>query len=432
MTQTRSRRRAWPALLLAAALLAGGGLSAFAVGADKESQAPESPVPEASVEPTPEPTPFPEFDPSTITLRADLLVDGLEAPVYLVDDGTAAKCLYVVEQGGTVRILERDGYLRPQRFLNISKLVASGPEQGLHSIAFHPNFKRNGRFFAHYNAALDGSSVIAEFKGAPCKRANPKPVKIILKVEKEYPNNNAGWIGFGPDGYLYIPLGDGGGRSPGDPDGLGQSKSTPLSKVLRIDINQGKRFVIPKNNPYAKKKRGFHPATWALGLRNPRRASFDRKTGDFWIGDVGQDRYEEIDYIAAKSVPRNGPAPNFGWSQVEGESTCHPNVPDCDPSLYVAPVHFYDKVPPHRAVTGGYVYRGPAIPELDGVYLFSDFASGFIWGLDAKGVAEGHQVTAHLLLDALPGFVSFGEDDQGELYLVSLEGSVYRINTEAG
>ena len=430
MTQTRSRRRAWPALLLAGALLAGGGLSVATVGADEASPAPASASPETSAEPTPQRTPFPEFDPSTVTLRTDLFADGLDAPVYLADDGTNAKCLYVVEQGGTIRIVERPRvFVRPRPFLDISKLVATGPEQGLHSVAFHPDFETNGRFFAHYNSK-DGSSVIAEFKGSPCQRASSKPVKIILRVEKQYPNNNAGWIGFGPDGYLYIPLGDGGGLSPGDPDGLGQSKTTLLSKVLRLDVDEGKRFVIPKNNPYAKKKRGFYPGTWALGLRDPRRSSFDRETGDLWIGDVGQDRYEEINRIPAGSVSRFGPAPNFGWSQVEGDSTCHQNAPDCDPSLYVAPVYFYDKVPPHRAVTGGYVYRGRSIPALDGVYLFSDFASGYVWGLDAEAVADGFDVPAHLLLDAPQGFVSFGEDDDGELYLVSLEGSVYRINAE--
>ena len=431
MIQDRFRRRAWPVLLLSAALLASGGLSAVTFG--QEDEAAESAEP--TLAPTPAPTPYPEWDPATVTLRTNLFVEDFESPVYIVDDGVrSATCLYVVEKGGMVKVVDPVGFTRPRPFLDLSKAVASGPEQGLHSIAFHPGFKNNGRLFAHYNDK-NGASVVAEFKGAPCKTANKRPTKIILKVEKTYPNNNAGWIGFGPDGYLYIPLGDGGGRSPGDPDGLGQDKGTPLAKVLRLNINQGKRFTYPSDNPYAKTKtkkpRGFHQGTWALGLRDPRRASFDRETGDLWIGDVGQDRMEEVNLIRKGSVPRRGPAPNFGWSNVEGADTCHPNVPDCDPTLYVAPVHTYDKAPPHRAVTGGYVYRGNAIPELDGVYLFSDFASGFVWGMDAQAVYEGHDVPSHLLLDAPQGFVSFGQDDAGELYLVALDGSIYRLGSEA-
>jgi glucose/arabinose dehydrogenase len=429
MIQTRSRRPAWPALLLAGALLVGSGLGTVALGQDKKAPAEASPVPEVSAEPTPEPTPYPEFDPSSVTIRTDLFVDDLAAPVYLADDGVAsATCVYIVERGGTIRAVNQTGDVQ-RLFLNISRLVGGGPEQGLHSIAFHPAFKKNGRFFVHYNTA-DNSAVVAEYKGVPCKKANPKAVKILFTQKQEFPNNNAGWIGFGPDGFLYIPMGDGGGRSPGDPNGLGQTKSTRLAKVLRIDINKGRKYTIPKTNPYDKPKRGFDPMTWAWGLRDPRRSSFDRQTGDMWIGDVGQDRIEEINLIRTGSVPTKGPAPNFGWSQVEGESTCHPNVPDCDASLYMPPVHTYDKVAPHRAVTGGYVYRGKAIPELDGVYLFSDFASGYIWALDADAIYEGLDVPAHLLLDAPQGIVSFGEDDAGELFIVSLEGSVYRLGAE--
>lgn len=429
MTQTRSRRQAWPVLLLAVALFVGAGITAIAADTETAPDQSAAPVLEAtgepSAEPTPSATPYPTFDPSTVAIRTDLFVDGLDAPVYLTNDGSGKDCLYVVERGGTVRMFRKDGLPILKPFLDISKLVTVGPEQGLHSIAFHPQFKSNGRFFVHYNAKIDGASVIAEFRGSPCKPAKSKPVKTLLRVDQTFSNNNAGWIGFGPDGYLYIPLGDGGGRSPGDPNGLGQTKSTRLSKVLRIDVNKGKLYGIPGNNPYAKKKKGFPRETWAMGLRDPRRASFDRETGDLWIGDVGQDRYEEVNRIPAKVSKLN-----FGWSEVEGAIACHPNVPDCDPSKFEAPVWFYDQVPPHRAITGGYVYRGQAIPELDGVYLFSDFASGYIWGLDAQAVAEGHPVVAQELLDAPQGFVSFGEDFEGELYVVSPDGSVYRIGAE--
>jgi glucose/arabinose dehydrogenase len=424
MTQARARRHGFAALSVAAAMLVGAGTSALTLGAEEgtDPEASASPaaqeVPEASL--APEATPYPAWDPSTVKIRTDVLVDGIDTPVYLTDDGAGSKCMYVVERAGIVRMIDPDGYTRPKPFLKIGKLVSDGAEQGLHAIAFHPQFKKNGRFFAHYNDAFTGASVIAEFKGSPCAPANSRPVRQLLKIEQPFVNNNGGWIGFGPDGYLYIALGDGGGISPGDPNGYGQAKSTRLSKMLRIDVNKGKFYGIPKSNPYAKKKKGFPRETWAMGLRDPRRASFDRKTGDLWIGDVGQDRFEEVNRI-----PAGAKKLNFGWSHMEGDQ-CH-NLPDCDATAYALPVHFYDQVSPHRAITGGYVYRGSEIPELDGVYLFSDFASGYIWGLDADAVADGQPAIAHLLLDAPQGFVSFGEDDAGELYAVALDGSVYRI-----
>lgn len=428
MTQSRSRRQGLAAVWLAAAMLVAAGTSAVTLGAEASPQ-PEvaaSPVPEAAAEPTPEPTPYPVFDPSDVSIRTDLFVDGLDAPVYLTDDGVpGSKCVYIVERGGKVRIFDTDGYER-RPLLDISALVATGPEQGLHAIAFHPRFKKNGLFYVHYNRSSDGQSVIAEFKGKPCKPAGKKPTKAsILPVDQPFPNNNGGWLGFGPDGYLYIALGDGGGNSPGDPLGYGQLPGPRLAKILRINVNKGKLYAIPKDNPYAKKNpKRFPRETWAMGLRDPRRASFDRSSGDLWIGDVGQ-RIEEVNRI-----PAGVSQLNFGWSHVEGDSTCHPNVPDCDPSLYEPPVHFYDKAPPHRAITGGYVYRGSAIPGLDGVYLFSDFSSGYIWGLDADAVTVGEPALAHQLLDAPQGFVSFGEDDAGELYVLALDGAVYRIGAE--
>ncbi len=403
--------------------------AASASGADESPGPTAEPSPAAATDAGATPAPTSSFDPADVTLRTDLFVDGLQAPVYLTDDGVAARsCLYVVERGGTVRIVDEEGTLRQRPFLDISDRVLTGPEQGLHAIAFHPDFARNGRFFVHYNSRPDGQSVVGEFKGKPCKSASNKATKAsILTVDQPFPNNNAGWIGFSPlDGFLYIPLGDGGGISPGDPLGVGQLPGPRLAKVLRIDVDKGKLFEIPRDNPYSRKgkTKGFARETWARGLRDPRRSSFDRQTGDLWIGDVGQ-RIEEVNRIPAGVADLN-----FGWSDVEGESTCHPNVPDCDPTQFEPPVVFYDKTPPQRAITGGYVYRGPSIPALEGVYLFSDFASGFIWGLDADAVAAGQPAVAYQLLDAPQGFVSFGEDDAGELYVVALDGSVYRLGAE--
>ena len=343
---------------LAVAVLSLAGPAAVSIGADA------SPTPESSTAPTLEATPapslatdlLPAFDPASVTIRTDLFVDGLETPVYVTDDGSGSSCLYVVQRGGIVRVVGLDGFVRPRPFLDISSLVLEGAEQGLHAIAFHPDFADNGRFFAHYNDK-DGWSQIAEFRGSPCRTANNKPVKSLLREEQPFVNNNAGWIGFGPDGYLYIPLGDGGGVSPGDPNGIGQAKSTRLSKVLRIDVNvrKDKLYAIPKSNPYAKKRKSFPRETWAMGLRNPRRASFDRETGDLWIGDVGQDRFEEVNRI-----PAGVSELNFGWSDMEGDQ-CH-NLPDCDPTDYELPVHFYDQVSPQCGIVGGYVYRGCGHP----------------------------------------------------------------------
>lgn len=380
----------------------------------------------ATADPAAVPAVAPAFGAAGSAMRIDLFADGLDAPVYLTDDGLKGQeCLYVVERGGTIRIVDPDGQVRLKPFLDISELVATGPEQGLHAIAFHPQFRKNGRFFVHYNARPDGQSIIAEFKGRPCKPANQKPAKpSILTIDQEFPNNNGGWIGFGPDGMLYIMLGDGGGSAADpDPKRLGQDPGTRLAKALRIDVNvrPDRLYVVPRDNPYADGPKRFAPETWAQGLRDPRRASFDRETGDLWIGEVGQ-ALEEVNRI-----PAGEGGLNFGWSDVEGEATCQPRVPECDPAAYEPPVYSYDKV---RAITGGYVYRGGAIPELEGVYLFGDFASGAIWGLDAEAVAAGEPAVAEQLLEAPLGLVSFGEDDGGELYVISLDGSIFRINPE--
>jgi glucose/arabinose dehydrogenase len=432
----RTARRPRAALLVAAltslGLLSGGSLASIAAdpspgpdgspatGADASLPA-VSPGTAAST--PPEAAPSGGWDPSSVRLRTSLYLDELQTPVYITDDGTDKGCLYVVQRNGIVRLATDLG---PGKvFLDISSLVKEGTEQGLHAIAFHPDFAQNGRFFAHYNDK-QGNNVIAEFKGTPCGTASNKVVKKLITEQQRFPNNNAGWLGFGPDGYLYIPMGDGGGVSPGDPDGVGQTPSARLSKVLRIDVDvrPGSLYTIPKDNPYARKKKGFAPETWAMGLHDPRRASFDRKTGDLWIGDQGQDSYEEVDRIPAGEAGLN-----FGWSDMEGDR-CH-NLPDCDPSAYEPPVWTYDSVSPQCGIIGGYVYRGKVIPKLQGVYLFSDFCSGFVWGIDADAVAAGQDAQAYQLLDAPQGFVSFGEDDAGELYLVALDGSIYRITAEA-
>lgn len=403
--------------------LLGVSLLLVVASAGVTAQAEPSPGPSEAASSEPSATPFPTFDPAGLAIRTELVADGFVTPVYVTGDGTGSSCLYVVERGGIIRLFDDDA-VRSVPFLDISKLVSEGAELGLHAVAFHPKFKKNGRFYVHYNDAQDRTR-IDEFRGKPCKpRSRPKASKRLLTVDQPLINNNAGWIGFGPDGFLYIPLGDGGGVSPGDPDGLGQNKSTLLSKILRIDVDGGRRYDIPKRNPYAKKRQGFPRETWARGLRDPRRSSFDSLTGDLWIGDEGQDRFQEVNRI-----PSGTPALNFGWSDMEGD-LCH-NLVDCDPSQYQLPVHTYDSTQPHCGIVGGYVYRGEAIPDLEGVYLFSDRCSGFIWGLDADAVANGLPALAHQLLDSPRRFISFGEANDGELYLVALNGGLYRIEAEA-
>ena len=327
-----------------------------------------------------------------------------------------------------IRIVQPDGTLVARPFLDISSLVTEGAEQGLHSVAFHPDFGDNGRFFVHYNDK-DGWSQIAEFRGRPCRTARQRPVRMLLREDQPFLNNNAGWIGFGPDGYLYIPLGDGGGVSPGDPLGIGQDATSRLSKVLRIDVDvRGGRaaYRIPRDNPFAAGGARYpardvghgpaRPAARQLRPRDGRPLDRRRRPGPLRGG-------------RPSSPPASRPSTSAGptWRA----TACH-NLPDCDPTQYALPVHTYDSVSPHCGIVGGYVYRGAAIPALDGVYLFSDFCSGFIWGLDAAAVARGEAAPAHLLLDAPQGFASLGEDDDGELYAVSLDGSIFRIGAESG
>ena len=378
----------------------------------------------ATEEPSPEPAAAQPFDPTSLTLRTVPVIDGLDEPVTVTGDGTGSGLLYVVERSGVVQVIDPTGP-RPDPLLDITDKVSTDGERGLHAIAFHPDYEENGRFFVHYND-LDGNSIIEEYQ---TRRGRPVAVgkgRILLEVEQPFINNKGGPIFFGPDGDLYIALGDGGGSSPGDPMGFGQRKDSLLGKILRIDVDGGRRYAIPKDNPFAsrKKRKVFAPETWAYGLRDPRGASIDPATGDLWIGDAGQDRFEEID------VALDGQGGlNFGWSDMEGTS-CHLKA-DCDPADYAAPVYTYDQVPPDCGVVGGHVYRGSAIPALVGAYVFSDTCSGIIRALDANAVRAGQPATVFTLLDAPGGWRAFGVDDAGELYLTSLDGGVYRIEAES-
>ncbi|MBA3414561.1 MAG: PQQ-dependent sugar dehydrogenase [Chloroflexia bacterium] len=363
-----------------------------------------------------------EADPP-LAIGLEPLVSGLERPVFLAEPDDGSGRLFVVEQPGLVRIVEA-GMAAPEPFLDITDRVESGgSEQGLLSVAFHPDFAENGEFFVGYTAQAgegSGDNTVSRFRVSADdpNRADPVSEEVLLAITDPYPNHNGGLVAFGPDGYLYAGLGDGG--SGGDPEGNAQNPETLLGSILRIDIDDaapGLPYAIPADNPYADGA-GGRPEIWASGLRNPWRFAFDRETGDLWIADVGQNWIEEVNFQAA-----NAPGgANYGWNVLEG-TACFAAAA-CDPEPFVAPVAEYT----HDfgcSVTGGYVARGAAEVEgLAGVYLFGDYCSGLVWGL-APTEADGWTTLGPV--ETGLNISSFAEDQAGNLYLLALDGTVYRI-----
>lgn len=347
-------------------------------------------------------------------IRLESAVKGLNQPLGLFHAGDGR--LFIVEQGGTIWIWQ-NGALLEKPFLDLRDRVTSGGEKGLLGLAFHPKFSENRRFFVNYTSPTGGlHTVIAEFKiGDLPGEADKNSERILLTIPQPFSNHNGGNIVFGPDGDLYIGMGDGG--SANDPHGNAQNLATLLGKMLRIDVDQtagGKKYAVPPDNPFVNTP-GTAPEVWAYGLRNPWRFSFDPQTGFLYAGDVGQNAREEIDVI------RKGG--NYGWNVMEG-AICTPGVkPTCDKSRFEPPIIDY---PRSEGITviGGYVYRGKAIPNLVGAYLYGDFGSGRVWALRY----DGKSVTARdLLLETGKNIASFGEDEQRELYLVDIGGEVFKI-----
>jgi glucose/arabinose dehydrogenase len=348
----------------------------------------------------------------------DLVADGFDQPVQVVDPGDGSGRLFVVEQPGRIHIV-RDGRVVPGPFLDITNLVGCCGERGLLSIAFHPDYANNGYVFVDYTDR-NGGTVVARYRVSSTDpdRADPASAKTFLFVDQPAANHNGGLLLFGPqDGYLYIGLGDGGGGNGQN----GQDLSTLLGKILRIDVDQmtdDLRYAIPPDNPYVDQP-GARPEIWALGLRNPWRFSFDRVTGDLWIGDVGSATYEEVNYEPAASPGGE----NFGWDLMEG-TACDAGG-GCD--AFVAPVSGFDH-DEGCVITGGYVYRGSTIPDLHGVYLFADYCSGRVWGL----VRDASNAWTRLgPVETGLRISSFGEDASGEFYVVDIQGAVYRLLTSA-
>ncbi len=336
---------------------------------------------------------------------------GFSGPVSITHAGDDR--LFVVEKRGTISVLQ-DGARLDVPFLDIRGQVSTGGEQGLLGLAFPADFAQTGLFYVYYTDT-NGDSVLSRFS-SDGQVADAGSEQVLLTQAQPFSNHNGGQLAFGPDGYLYLGLGDGG--SGGDPHGNGQDLGTLLGKLLRVDVS-GEDLAVPSDNPFVEMD-GARPEIWAYGLRNPWRFSFDRETGDLFIADVGQNAFEEVNLQPATSTGGE----NYGWKVMEGDSCFEPRN-GCDQSGLVLPIIAY----PHggqwgSSISGGYLYRGAYVPELQGAYVFGDYVSGRIWRADLEG-GEWH---VSPLFE--PGFnvSTFGEDAAGELYVADYRGGViYRL-----
>jgi glucose/arabinose dehydrogenase len=321
------------------------------------------------------------------------------SPLHVTAPRSERGKLYVVEQAGRIRVAV-NGRLRSRPFLDIRRLVLSGGEQGLLSVAFHPSYATNRRFFVNYTDR-NGDTRVVEYRANRAKtQAITSTARRWLFVNQPYPNHNGGQVAFGPDGRLYVGMGDGGAG--GDPENRAQNMSTLLGKLVRMDVSRSRPS----------------PEIAALGLRNPWRFSFDRANGDLWIGDVGQNAWEEIDWLARS---RLGELVNYGWDAFEGRSRFESK--DISRGALVQPVEVYS----HSlgcSVTGGFVYRGAAVPSARGRYFYGDYCSGIVWSLR---LANGRSTDVRRESFRIAGLSSFGEDARGELFATSLNGGVYRL-----
>ncbi|MFQ5517284.1 MAG: PQQ-dependent sugar dehydrogenase, partial [Acidimicrobiia bacterium] len=356
----------------------------------------------------------PMIPPPRPEVAVEVFASGLDAPIF-VDAPPGDDRVFIVEKGGRI-LIASGGTVITEPFLDIQGAVLDSGERGLFAVAFHPDYAANGRFFVHYSAVGSGDTIIEEYRAEPAANtAAPSPVRTILRVTQPASNHNGGMIEFGPDGYLYIALGDGGGG--GDPWENGQNPSTLLGAILRVDIDGISPYAIPPSNPYT--GGGGRPEVFHWGLRNPWRFGFDPATGDLYIADVGQSSWEEIDV-----APAGNPGLNFGWNTMEGSHCFDPSA-GCSTGGVELPVVEYD----HSqgcSITGGYVYRGSGLAALAGHYFYSDACSGWIRSLrwDGSGVAEQRDWTPEL--GTFGSVWSFGTDGRGELYFVAGD-TVYRF-----
>jgi glucose/arabinose dehydrogenase len=341
-------------------------------------------------------------------------IGGFDSPVAIAHAGDAR--LFVVEQGGVIRVYD-PAQARTESFLDLRSIVLSGGERGLLGLAFHPRYAENGFFFVNYTDNA-GDTVVARYSRSASNpnRADPASARTILHIDQPFANHNGGQLQFGPDGYLYVGMGDGG--SGGDPGNRAQNRGELLGKMLRIDVDSGNPYAIPPSNPFVGQS-GVRPEIWALGLRNPWRFSFDRFTGDLWIADVGQGTWEEINFQPATSIGDE----NYGWRRMEGSHCFNPSS-NCQEAAMVLPVVEYD----HGSgcsVTGGYVYRGTRSRRLTGMYIYGDYCTGVIWGATRSDTG---QVTSRVLTQVPWPISTFGEDANGEVWVADYEGGgLYRV-----
>lgn len=341
------------------------------------------------------------------------VADGIRQPVVITNAGDER--LFVAEQSGAIRVISSGELLRDP-FLDLSGELSTGGERGLLGLAFPSDYQETGRFYVYYTGD-GGQSVLSRFSVTPGNpnRANPESEEVLLTQEQPFSNHNGGQIVFGPDGYLYVGLGDGG--SGGDPQGNGQNLGTFLGKLLRLDVSGDAGYAVPPSNPFVDRD-GARDEIWAYGLRNPWRFSFDRETGDLYIADVGQDAYEEVNFVAAGT----GAGLNYGWKIMEGLH-CY-EASECDQAGLTLPVIEYPHGPQWgTSITGGYVYRGSDVPALQGSYVFADFVSGRVWSASAEGGWAPKP-----LFETGFNVSTFGEDAAGELYVAAYDsGMIYRV-----
>jgi glucose/arabinose dehydrogenase len=381
----------------------------------------ESPRPEASTEATVSVVALEDIE-----VRLEPFAEGFDSPLYVTGTGDGSGRLIVLEKTGRAWELT-EGERGTEPWLDLSDAVSTVSEQGLLGIAFPDGFAESGRFYIDYTDR-SGGTVVSRFRVGGNGAPDPSSEQKLLEFEQPYSNHNGGMIEFGPDGMLYVGTGDGG--SGGDPLGAGQRLDTLLGKMLRVQVefDEGMHgagdvdaieYATPEDNPFISDVAALEEI-WAYGLRNPWRFSFDRDTGDLWIGDVGQNAWEEIDFQPSSSEGGE----NYGWNVFEGTQAFEgePN----ESVTYVMPIIEYDRAA-GRSVTGGYVYRGSAYPALEGVYVYGDFVTGRIWGLRRSG----DEIENRLLAETNLGIASFGEDDDGELYVVDLGGNILRLTAEA-
>jgi len=387
---------------------------------ERFSWEPDAGSPGTTPAPSPQPGPAPiAFNPGAIRLQLDRAYTGLNGPVGLTHAGDGTGRLFVVEKRGTIRVIRNGQVAATSFFLDIRDRVrASGSEQGLLGLAFHPRYRENGLFFVNYTNQ-QGHTEVVRFRGAAgSDTADVGGAQLILRIDQPAANHNGGHLAFGPDGFLYIGMGDGGGA--GDQFNNGQNPGTLLGKMLRIDIDRtsgSTPYAIPAGNPFAGQA-GWRPEIWAFGLRNPWRYQFDRATGDLYIADVGQNAYEEVNF-----QPAGQGGQNYGWPRMEASHCFRPSS-NCDRSGLTVSVGEYGR-DGGCSVTGGFVYRGAAQPQLQGAYVFGDYCTGILWTLHRDAAGSWVQTQ---LADTPVQISSFGEDESGEIYATGLgDGNIYRV-----